>query len=353
MHLALNHAKRPATTLAVDAALARDVIAGLSAEQKFLPSKWFYDDEGSRLFQHIMALPEYYLTRTELGILHNQSGELAKWIAPDALAVDLIELGSGDGAKTVSLCEALLRQGVQCTYHPIDVSKHALTDLQRRFQAELPALPLRPIQGDYFERWPGTPPSHRQVVMLLGSNLGNLNQKQSVDLLSRVRSRLLVGDVLLLGLDLKKDPGMILAAYNDSQGVTAAFNMNLLRRLNRELEMDFDTEHFSHYASYSPLDGTARSFLVSKRRQTVRSRILDREFNFVCGETIYTEQSQKYSTEMITQLAVASGFDVANVITDDFGLYAIAILRARTQQATRSASPATIFSVGWPGFMTC
>lgn len=335
MNLALNNVTQFATAPAVDPALANDVIAGLGARQKFLPSKWFYDDEGSRLFQRIMALPEYYLTRSELGILRNKSGELAKWLAPDALAVDLIELGSGDGAKTVSLCEALLRHGTQCAYYPIDVSEHALAELKQRFQVELPTLPLHPILGDYFEHWPGTLPSHRQAIMLLGSNLGNLDQEQSVQLLTRVRARLLVGDVLLLGLDLKKDPDMILAAYNDAQGVSAAFNMNLLQRLNRELEMDFDTEHFAHFATYSPLDGAVRSFLVSKRPQVVRSRTLDREFSFARGETIYTEQSQKYSLEAIEQLASVSGFEVASTVTDDLGWYTIAVLRARASSQRR------------------
>jgi L-histidine Nalpha-methyltransferase len=350
MYLALNHAAEPAAAPLVDPALANDVIAGLGAQQKFLPSKWFYDDAGSRLFQQIMALPEYYLTRAELGILRNKPDDLAEWIAPDTLPVDLIELGSGDGAKTISLCDALMRRGTPCAYHPIDVSAHALIELQQRFMAELPDLPLHPILGDYFEHWPSTPPSHRQVVMLLGSNLGNLDKDQSIQLLKRVRSRLLVGDVLLLGLDLKKDPGMILAAYNDAQGVTAAFNMNLLRRLNRELDMDFDTEHFSHYASYSPLDGAARSFLVSKRRQVVRSRALDREFHFARGETIYTEQSQKYSFEAIEQLAAASGFDVASTVTDDLGWYTIAVLRARPKQPARAAFFAAALPVGWPAF---
>lgn len=350
MYLALNHADAPVVAPAVDPALANDVIEGLGAQQKFLPSKWFYDDAGSQLFQQIMALPEYYLTRAELAILRNKAEDLAKWITPDALPVDLIELGSGDGAKTVALCDALMRRGARCSYHPIDVSEHALAELQQRFRSELPALPLHPILGDYFEHWPGTPPSHRQVVMLLGSNLGNLNHEQSVHLLERIRSRLLAGDVLLLGLDLKKDPSMILAAYNDAQGVTAAFNMNLLRRLNRELEMDFDIEQFAHYATYSPLDGAARSFLVSKRRQVVRSRALKREFSFARGETIYTEQSQKYSCEAIEHLAAASGFEVTGTVTDDLGWYTVAVLRARPKQPARAAFVAAALPVGWPAF---
>ncbi|WEF31557.1 L-histidine N(alpha)-methyltransferase [Pseudoduganella chitinolytica] len=317
---------------AVDAALARDVRDGLGATQKTLPSKWFYDDEGSRLFQRIMTLPEYYMTRTEHGILKHKADRLADWIAPDGRALDLIELGSGDGEKTLSLCETLLRREIACTYHPIDVSQHALSELAARFSGALPALDVRPILGDYFDDWPATSPLRRQVALLLGGNLGNLTFDQSVALLDRIRARLAQGDVLLLGLDLKKDPAMILAAYDDAQGVTAAFNLNLLRRLNRELDMDFDLAQFAHFPTYSPLDGAARSFLVSRRRQTVRSSVLGCAFAFQKGETIYTEQSQKYSFDMIVQLAAASGFAVASHVTDDLGWYTVAVLQAIEQR---------------------
>jgi dimethylhistidine N-methyltransferase len=348
MYLALNHSAQPRVAPQFDPALGRDVLEGLRGSQKFLPSKWFYDDAGSRLFQQIMALPEYYLTRAEQGILLNKSDDLLKLIAPDGLAVDMIELGSGDGAKTISLCEAMLRHGVESVYYPIDVSDHALAELEARFRTELPEQRLRPILGDYFEKWPSTPPSHRQAVMLFGSNLGNLDREQSIQLLSRIRTRLLVGDVMLLGLDLKKDPAKILSAYNDAQGVTAAFNLNLLRRLNRELDMDFDLEQFSHYATYSPLDGAARSFLVSKRRQLVRSKALNCEFSFARGEAIYTEQSQKYSLEAIEELATASGFELASTVTDDLGWYTIALLRARGKPMPREARAALALPVGWP-----
>jgi dimethylhistidine N-methyltransferase len=316
----------------VDAALARDVLEGLGAAQKRLPSKWFYDDEGSRLFQKIMTLPEYCPTRTEHGILKHKASQLVQWIAPDARALDLIELGSGDGEKTLSLCAALLRRDLRCTYYPIDVSQHALSELGARFHSVLPELDVRPVRGDYFDDWPATSGPRRQVALLLGGNLGNLTFDESVALLGRVRLRLAHGDVLLLGLDLKKDPAMILAAYDDAQGVTAAFNLNLLRRLNRELDMDFDLSQFSHFPTYSPLDGAARSFLVSRRRQVVRSGVLGRTFPFQKGETIYTEQSQKYSFEMIVQLAAASGFAVASHVTDDLGWYTVAVLQAIRQE---------------------
>jgi len=166
------------------------------------------------------------------------------------------------------------------------------------------------------------------VAMLLGSNLGNQTHDQAIALLRRVRSKLRSGDALILGLDLKKDPQVILAAYNDPQGVTARFNLNVLTRLNRELGTDFDVAQFSHYASYSPLDGAARSFLVSARRQLVRSRRLACDFTFQAGETIYTEQSQKYSASMIDAMARDSGFEVQCHFTDERGWYTVVVWQA-------------------------
>lgn len=313
------------------AALAQDLLEGFGATPKRLPSRWFYDDEGSRLFQQIMAMPEYYLTRTEHDILRNNAAEIAEWIVPDSGPLHLVELGSGDGEKTLSLCRTLLAMDVPCTFHPIDVSEHALSALEKRFRAQLPDLKVAPVLGSYDERWPGLPPAQRQVVLLLGSSLGNLAQPQAVALLEHIRAHMRPDDVLLLGLDLKKDPHAILAAYNDAGGITAAFNLNLLRRLNRELGMNFDLAQFRHFPTYSPLDGAARSFLVSLKRQTVHSDVLSRDFTFQSGEAIYTEQSQKYTLGMIDELAQAADFDVRSHVTDDLGWYTIAVLQARAE----------------------
>lgn len=309
--------------------LARDVVAGLGADPRRLPSRWFYDDEGSRLFQRIMAMPEYYLTRVEHGILRDGAAELAEWIVRGRDPVHLVELGSGDGEKTLSLCQSLQAMGVPFTFHPIDVSGQALSDLQRRFRERLPDARVVPMLGDWSEHWPRLPAGQRQVAMLLGSSLGNLSRPEAIALLSRIRSRLGVDDVLILGLDLKKDPHTILAAYDDAAGITAAFNLNLLRRLNRELRMDFDLAEFHHFATYSPLDGAARSFLVSRRRQVVRSAVLGRRFSFQAGEAIYTEQSQKYTPGMIDDLASAADFTVRSHVTDDLGWYTLAVLKPR------------------------
>jgi len=311
-----------------DQALAQSVVEGLSTPQKTLPSSWFYDDEGSRLFQEIMALDAYYLTRTEHGILRSRGDELARRIAPDARPVDLIELGSGDGEKTLSLCEAIVRRGAVCVFKPMDISSHALDQLSQRFAEHLPGFPVQPLCGDYFLNWPATDPGRRQVAMFLGSNLGNQTHEGAFALLRRMRAHLRPGDALVLGLDLKKDPHVILAAYDDPEGVTARFNLNLLTRLNRELGTDFDLDQFSHYATYSPLDGVARSFIVSRRRQIVHSRRLACDFAFQAGEAIYTEQSQKYSPGMIDAMARESGFDVQCHFTDAPGWYTVVVWQA-------------------------
>lgn len=305
--------------------LAAHVLKGLSAPQKALSSAWFYDDEGSRLFQRIMALPEYYLTRLEHSLLIDRAEEIAHAISPDREPLDLIELGSGDGEKTLSLCRTLHDRDVDCVYRPMDVSAHALAELTRRFDNHLPRMALKPLLGDYFEHWPAVAPRRRSVAMLLGSNLGNFNDAGALGLLRRVHSQLREGDGLLLGLDLVKDPHVLQAAYDDGEGVTAAFNLNLLRRLNRELGMDFDLDRFSHYASYCPLEGVARSFLVSKVDQVVSSGSLARSFSFRTGETIFTEQSQKYTPQSIEQLAQRSGFRHTHLLTDERQWYALAI----------------------------
>lgn len=315
-------AARPAATT-----LAERVAIGLSGLQKVLSSSDFYDDSGSRLFQEIMQLPEYYLTRVEHGILRGQGRQIARYISSGRAQLALVELGSGDGMKTLTLCDAIRREGIACVYHPMDISSLALRELVARFNTELPGFDVQPSAGDYFERWPEVEAGARQVALLLGSNLGNLTTDESLALLGRVRRHLRPGDLLLLGLDLKKDPRTILEAYNDDRGVTAAFNLNLLDRLNRELEMDFDVAQFYHYASYEPLSGAVRSFLVSRRAQRVSSGVLRRTFRFEPGETIYTEQSQKYDRAMIESMAARSQLAVERYFDDSRGWYTVAACR--------------------------
>lgn len=304
------------------------VIAGLQQTPKRLPSSYFYDDEGSRLFQRIMQLPEYYLTEAEREILTQQWPHLLDALTPDGRPFELIELGCGDGSKTLGLCKAFRQAGADFVYAPVDIAPQALNQLTQDFAQHLPSLTVRPRIGDYFSGWQRHSPQHRQIAMFMGSNLGNMSQEDALAFLRMVRSHLQEDDGLLLGLDMMKNPHTLLAAYNDPQGVTAAFNLNLLARLNRELGMDFQLSRFSHYASYSPLDGAARSFLVSLDKQTVHSPCVDLTLHFNEGEVIYTEQSQKYNTAMIQQLAQGSGFTPVLQLQDRQARYAVSFWRA-------------------------
>lgn len=303
------------------------VMDGLKQTPKRLPSTYFYDEEGSRLFQRIMRLPAYYLTDAEREILTRQWPQLLDALAPDGSPFELIELGSGDGAKTLDLCAAFHRSGAAFTYVPVDISAHAIHSLTAAFTQRLPELSLRPRVGDYFSGWPRHHDG-RQIVMFMGSNLGNMTPDEALAFLKLIRSHMQEGDGLLLGLDLMKNPHTLLAAYNDPEGVTAAFNLNLLRRLNRELGMNFKLDRFSHYATYSPLDGAARSFLVSLDRQAVHSKQVDLQLQFDAGEVIYTEQSQKYSPAMIRELARDSGFAASLQLQDAQGRYCVSFWQA-------------------------
>ncbi|MGC4060973.1 MAG: L-histidine N(alpha)-methyltransferase [Aquabacterium sp.] len=308
--------------------LSRHVIEGLKQTPKRLPSAYFYDDEGSRLFQRIMQLPGYYLTEAEREIMVKQWPKLLDALSPDGRPFELVELGSGDGSKTLDLCAAFAQAGAQFAYQPIDTSAHALHSLQEAFLRKLPQLPVRVQIGDYHAGWQRSANHGRQIVMFMGSNLGNLAQEEAAAFLRLMRNQLAEGDGLLIGLDLMKNPHTILAAYNDPEGVTAAFNLNLLTRMNREMGTNFLPDRFSHYATYSPLDGAARSFLVSLCAQTVRSDKLGLRFDFTAGETIYTEQSQKYSQDMITQMARQSDFVPRLRLQDSQGLYCVTYWQA-------------------------
>lgn len=308
--------------------MAEDVIVGLSATPKRLSSKYFYDARGSRLFERIMRLPSYYPTRVEAALLRRHAAALLGALAPGGAPVELLELGSGDGRKTLALCRAWLKAGAELVYRPMDISAQALDQLGARVARQLPALGLDPLCGDYFQTWPIPSARRRQVALFLGSNLGNFADEEARRFLRRVRAHLRRGDSLLLGLDLRKDPHTVLAAYDDPEGVTAAFNLNLLHRLNRELGMDFDPGRFRHYASYCPLQGVARSFLVSQAHQTVRSALLQREFRFGPGEFIYTEQSQKYERAGVEAMATDTGFEVRAWFEDPALPYALVACHA-------------------------
>lgn len=303
---------------------ADDVRHGLSSDPKFLLSKYFYDDEGSRLFQEIMRLPEYYLTRSELEIFTSKTAEIGEAFAAATGEFDLIELGAGDGSKTSVLIDFFLKNRADFTYVPIDISDEALKFLTEKFAARFPDLAIKPEQGDYFRTLESfkTKSKRRKIVLFLGSNIGNFSQPQAQIFFADLRRTMNADDRLFVGFDLQKDPRTIRRAYDDAQGVTAAFNLNLLTRINRELGANFDLEAFSHYASYHPIEGAARSFLMSRRRQTVFIEAINQSFEFAAWEPIFMEISQKYTLAMIEDLARGSGFSVAENFFDEPEFYA-------------------------------
>ncbi|WP_213280018.1 L-histidine N(alpha)-methyltransferase [Chryseobacterium indologenes] len=293
-----------------------DVLKGLSAHPKKLSSKYFYDKAGDRLFQQIMAMPEYYLTNCELDIFQNKTEELAKAISNINESFDLIELGAGDAMKSSYLLRHLVEKGTDFTYMPIDISGNILSVLQENLKKKLPELEILPLEGEYFDMLDKATgiSKRKKVVLFLGGNIGNMESEEARHFCSEVKRKLNTGDLFLVGFDLKKNPKTILAAYNDPAGITASFNLNLLTRINRELKADFKLENFQHYQNYDPVSGACRSFLVSLCDQEVH--VGNHLFQFKKDELIDMEISQKFSEQDIKKLAGDSGFHILVEIKD-------------------------------------
>lgn len=301
-----------------------DVLRGLRAPKKKLPCKYFYDEVGSALFEQITGLEEYYPTRTELGIMERHAAEMAGLVGPRCL---LIEYGSGSSLKTRRLLDRLREPA---GYVPIDVSGEYLGHSARALGEEYPDVEVLPLCAD-FTRPLGLPACRkgaaRRVVYFPGSTLGNFTPEAALALLQQT-AILCGGDgALLLGIDLQKDPRVIEAAYNDRQGITAAFNRNILVRINRELGADFDIEQFAHRAFYNAAQGRIEMHLVSRRDQVVR--VGGVTFFFAAGESIHTENSYKYSLSALADLARASGFASQRVWTDERQYFSVAYLTLR------------------------
>ena len=311
-----------------DPTFAKHVLEGLGRPEKYLPSRYFYDARGDRLFQSIMASPEYYLTDCELEIFETQGGELARALMTDR-SCELIELGSGDGLKTSLLLDALHERHQDWIYRPVDISENSLDLLEQRLVPDRPWLDFQAINADYMDLLRGFEPDGiRRVFMFLGSNLGNYTNRQAITFLRLIHAAMTPGDAFLVGLDLKKDPDVIRAAYDDAAGYTRDFNLNLLARINRELGGDFNLDSFEHVPDYDLASGTARSSLRSRVEQNVRVAVLDHAFHFHKGESIHMEISQKYDETLIGELTSASGFivkqafiDSRNYFTDQVWVY--------------------------------
>ena len=270
-----------------------------------------------------MGLPEYYLTRTELKILERNKAAIIRDFDPNHNGFDLLELGAGDGLKTKVLLKELLEENVNFTYKPLDISLNALTGLKENLQHEMQELPVEIIHGDYFDSLKKIKGSDRhKLILFLGSNIGNLTVPQATEFLKQLADNLNVHDGLLIGFDLKKDPAVILPAYNDASGVTAAFNKNLLSRMNKELDANFNLSNFIHYPVYNPDSGTAKSYLVSTTAQSVYFAQLNVTIEFYAWESIHTEISQKYDNNMILKMAETAGLKTIETYTDENNYFA-------------------------------
>ncbi|HEX4965481.1 MAG TPA: L-histidine N(alpha)-methyltransferase [Thermoanaerobaculia bacterium] len=306
-----------------------DVRRGLTSTPKVLYPKYFYDELGSRLFEAITALPEYYVTRTEAEILHARAGEIAASLKGPLW---LLELGSGDGQKTRLVIEALLARQETLEYVPVDISESAVELSSRALLTSYPDLRITGYVGEYQAALrrvrsdrvaPGC-----TLVLFLGSTLGNLDVPERLALLSDVRNLLDPGEGFLLGVDLEKPESVLIPAYDDPLGVTAAFNLNLLVRINRELGGGFDLSTFRHRALYNRQAGRIEMHLESRREQTVPIRALDLAVPFAAGETIHTESSYKFRVEQIAALAAQTGFELKRTWTDARGWFASNLLVA-------------------------
>lgn len=297
---------------------ANDVLEGLSSEPKFLQSKYFYDEQGSEIFQEIMHMPEYYLTDCELEIIKTHKQSIFETISDKIKSFELIELGAGDGMKTKILLKHLFESKADFKYVPIDISETAIENLELEIKALFPELEVSGQIGDYFHLLEemSRKSCARKMLMFLGSNIGNMEHEESLEFLSKLRTVMNRRDVLLIGFDLKKDPEIIKKAYNDPHGITAAFNLNLLQRINNELQADFKLAQFQHIEYYDPATGTAKSYLISLCEQPVHLAALGKTINFEKNESIYMEMSQKYDLEMIRELAENSGFEIVRNFTD-------------------------------------
>ena len=297
---------------------AQDVYAGLHQKKKSIPSKYFYDEEGDRIFQQIMNMPEYYLTNAEHEIFTLQAGAICEAMEATSAPFNLIEFGAGDGFKTKILIKHLLSLGADFTYYPVDISQNILDELKNDLSQEIPELKVETLNMDYFAalQFMHRLNDLKTITLFLGSNIGNFHLDEAAEFLKKLSSNCESGDLLLLGVDMKKDTRIITEAYDDPAGITAAFNLNLLRRINRELDANFNLEQFKHLTYYEEDTGEVQSFLVSLAHQKVFIKQLDWEVSFKDGERIHTEISRKYSLSELELVAQKDNFDVVRHFLD-------------------------------------
>ena len=302
-------------------AFKQDVLDGLKSNPKRLSSKYFYDERGDKLFQRIMELPEYYLTRCEMEIFQTQKEAILEALRFGDEPFDLVEFGAGDGKKTKVLLKHFIKEDPQFTYRPVDISENILNELEETLGQEIPDIEVEGLAMDYFKAldFLKENSSRPKVLLFLGSNIGNYRDKLRNQLLAGISEHLNSKDKFFIGLDLKKDPRKILAAYNDSEGVTAAFNSNILRRIKAYLSPDLELDNFKHFPNYSPITGEARSYLIAQEDTTIE---IDGEvIHLEAYEPIHTEVSKKFSPAEIDSMINAFGFVKAEQFTDSKGYF--------------------------------
>jgi L-histidine N-alpha-methyltransferase len=313
-----------------------DVWAGLSNRQKSVPCRWLYDDRGSELFEAITRLPEYYPTRTETAILRANAGEIADFAGAHAA---LLEYGAGAGIKTELLLRALQQPNF---YVPIDIAGDFLEQTVSRMRGRFPSLRFRPVTSDFTTEFdiPGDVANERRVGFFPGSTIGNLDSAEASSFLLRMRRHVGARGAAIVGVDLRKDLETLLAAYDDAQGITAEFNLNLLVRINRELDGNFAIDRFAHSARWNATEGAIEMHIVSVAAQTVT--IAGRNFAFRAGETIHTESSRKYDVASFTVLARAAGWNVSRIWTDQDRRFAVLGLAAASRDIARRESDSRV-----------
>ena len=323
------------TELNIDQQVAAAVCTGLASTPKTLPPWLFYDEAGSRLFEQITELPEYYLTRTERDILSRHADQIIAHATDSRTYLTprlrIAELGAGSADKTRILLRAAVEAQGEVLYEPVDVSTTALVVAQSRIEREIPDVRVRPIVGDYTNgfKFEPTAPDERRLVLYIGSSIGNFEPAEAAHLLAKVRAQLRPGDGMLLGVDLVKDEPLLVAAYDDAAGITAAFNKNMLARLNRDLCANFDPHAFAHRAVWNPVNSRMEMHLESNRAQRVRFAALEFEAEFAAGETIHTECSYKYRPGQAEAMLSRAGFEPAANWADEKGWFSVHLGQAR------------------------
>jgi L-histidine N-alpha-methyltransferase len=328
----------PQITAQTELRVAAAVRNGFACRSKRLPSWLFYDDEGSDLFEQITQLPEYYLTRTERAILAAHAGEMIALAAQegpngragnDSARLRIAELGAGSADKTRLLLNAAVQHQGAVIYEPVDISASALEAARNRIEREIPAVEVIPRVTDYVQGLDLEPCAlgERRLVIYIGSSIGNFEPQEAARLLQGVQAALNPGDALLLGVDLRKDEATLLSAYDDAAGVTARFNLNLLARLNRELDADFDLDAFVHRAVWNDAESRIEMHLVSSVTQRVKLAALDLEVPFRKNESIHTENSYKYAPGQAERMLSDAGFEPVSRWTDAHSQFAICLGR--------------------------